>query len=63
MQSEPAETFYIAISNDIDEQTRRICCTRDYAENLLEQMWLNDEMGYSFYLLDPYGNELCAFEN
>lgn len=56
--------FKIQITDGITSQTRKLkaSVTRERAEEILEDLYYNDYMGYSFYLLDENDNEIAAFE-
>lgn len=57
--------MYIEITDGVTTQRRKLqsTVTIAQAEALLEEMWNADEMGYSYYLVDENGTEICAFEN
>ena len=55
----------IEITDGVTTQRRKLkpSVTVEQAEALLEEMWMNDDMGYSYYLLDENGDEIGAFEH
>lgn len=57
--------FKIAISDGINTQTRKLKphVTKERASEILENLYNDDYMGYSYYLLDENDNEILAFEN
>lgn len=54
----------IYITDGITGQTKilKSSVTRERAEEILEDLYNNDYMGYSYYLLDENDNELAALE-
>ena len=57
--------FKITISDGVTTQTRKLKphVTKERAMEILENLYNNDYMCYSYYLLDENDNEIIAFEN
>lgn len=57
-------TMYVEISDGFRSQTKKVRkgLTTEEAIALVEEMFMADENGYSYYLLDEDKNEIIAYE-
>lgn len=55
----------IEITDGVTTQRRKLkpSVTVEQAEALLEEMWMDDYLGLSYYLLDDNGEEIGALEH